>query len=93
MFRMSILVALTLFAPLAAAAESAAQTPPSRYSVEQARIETQQRSEHFSARGRIAPVESAGELREGQTFTLIGRLAKAGSGCPSGDQIFKHGFE
>ena len=47
----------------------------------------------YSLRARFAPAESAGELREGNNYTLIGRLAKGGVNCGIGGPIFSDGFE
>lgn len=52
-----------------------------------------QRSERFTLKARFAREESSGQLREGGAFALIGRLAKGGVSCPSGDGIFDDGFE
>lgn len=51
-----------------------------------------QQSDRYSLRARFAPVESAGELREGEHFTLIGRLAKGSVSCGAGT-VFSNGFE
>ena len=52
-----------------------------------------QRSSRYTLRARFAPVESAGELREGANFSLIGRFAKGGVSCGIGGVIFSNGFE
>jgi hypothetical protein len=53
---------------------------------------TGERAGRYTLRARLAPVESAGELRESGSFALIGRFAKAGASC-DGDRIFSDGFE
>ena len=52
-----------------------------------------QQSARYTLRARFAPAESAGELREGAHFTLIGRFAKGGVSCGIGGVIFSNGFE
>lgn len=51
-----------------------------------------QQGGRFTMRARFAPAESAGELREGANFTLIGRFAKGGMSCDF-TAIFSDGFE
>jgi hypothetical protein len=46
----------------------------------------------FRLKGRFAAEESAGELREGTRFILIGRLAKGTQSCDFG-ALFRNGFE
>ena len=46
----------------------------------------------FRVQARLAPAERAGELREGERFVLLGRLAKAAAAC-GGDPLFRNGFE
>ena len=43
-------------------------------------------------KARFAREESAGELREGGDFVLIGRFAKTGVSCDF-TEIFSNGFE
>ena len=97
MNRLSILAALWLLgATLPCAAEEAsASSSASRYSLRQVRAEasTVSDSGRYSVRARFAPAENAGELREGEHYTLIGRFAKAGSGCSAEGTIFRDGFE
>lgn len=100
MIRMSVCLALVvLTAPNAHAAEPAPSStstpsPSTRYTLKQARIDaTDTPTSRYSVNARFAPVESAGELREGATFSLIGRFAKAGSGCSIDGTIFRNGFE
>lgn len=52
-----------------------------------------QQSGRYTLRARFAPVESAGELREGGNFSLIGRFAKGSVSCGIGGVIFSNGFE
>jgi hypothetical protein len=75
-------------------ADAAPPAPaPSRYTLKQATVEpAPQRTGRYALRGRFAKAESAGELREGENFVLIGRFAKAGVGCSVG-RIFQNGFE
>ncbi len=96
-------LALLLLAPtLALAAEPAttvevihsASIAAPRFTLKSSTTETAaQQSSRYSVRARFAPVESGGELREGDQFTLIGRFAKAGVGCGTGGVIFSNGFE
>ena len=67
----------------------------SRLRLRETRLDTApEHGGRYTVRGRISPVASAGELREGDNFVLIGRFAKAGVGCgPAGDSIFRDGFE
>lgn len=51
-----------------------------------------QTSARFTVNARFAREESAGELREGGGFALIGRFAKVGQSCDF-TQIFRDGFE
>jgi hypothetical protein len=46
----------------------------------------------YSVRARFQAGERAGELREGERFALIGRLAKTGVGCDA-SVLFRNGFE
>jgi hypothetical protein len=87
-----LLAGMSCPAPAQAADEPARG---SRFSLRDARIEAApERAGRYSVRGRIAPVASAGELREGENFVLIGRFAKAGVGCGAdGGLIFRNGFE
>ena len=68
--------------------------PPSRYRLERSIVEpAAQEGGRYRVRARIAPAEQAGELREGDNFVLIGRIApKAASGC-STSTLFRNGFE
>jgi hypothetical protein len=50
-----------------------------------------QSSARYTLRARFDAPASAGELREGEHFTLIGRLAKGGLSCSGA--IFSNGFE
>jgi hypothetical protein len=92
-------LALGLTAPNAHAAEPAPSSPstpiPSaRYTLKQARIDaTETSTSRYTINARFAPVESAGELREVATFSLIGRFAKGGSSCSIDGTIFRNGFE
>ncbi len=89
-------VALTLLLCLGARASAAEgeTAPPSRLSLKSpARIEpAPQQSARYILKARLAREESAGELREGGGFALIGRFAKAGMNCDFSD-IFSNGFE
>lgn len=88
------IVSLGLLLPLpGSAAESA---------VERARLALKQppqiepaprQSGRFVMKARFAREEHSGQLREGGPFALIGRIAKRGVSCPSGDGIFDDGFE
>ena len=49
-------------------------------------------SPRFTLTARFAREESAGELREGGGFALIGRFAKTGASCDF-SAIFSNGFE
>lgn len=51
-----------------------------------------QTSARYTLNARFAREESAGELREGGGFALIGRFAKVGQSCDF-TQIFRDGFE
>ena len=51
-----------------------------------------QASARYTVNARFAREESAGELREGGGFALIGRFAKVGQSCDF-TQIFRDGFE
>ena len=93
-------LALLLLAPtLAHAAESAARaeanaTSTPRFTLTASSTEAApQQSGRYTLRARFAPVESAGELREGANFSLIGRFAKGGVNCGTGGVIFSNGFE
>jgi hypothetical protein len=67
---------------------------PSRFRLAASSTEAApQSSGRYSLRARFAPAESAGELREGGHFTLIGRLAKGNVSCSAGGTIFANGFE
>ena len=49
-------------------------------------------SGRYTLKARLAREESAGELREGGGFALIGRFAKTGASCDF-SAIFSNGFE
>lgn len=51
-----------------------------------------QRGQRFTVRARFAPASSAGDLREGTNFTLIGRFAKGGVSCDF-TAVFSDSFE
>jgi hypothetical protein len=71
-----------------------AASPPSRLLLVSSTTQAApQQSGRYSLRARFAPAESAGELREGGDFTLIGRFAKGAVICSSTDAIFRNGFE
>lgn len=68
-------------------------TPASRLSLKSARIEpAPAHAGRYTISGRFAAAESAGELREGGDFVLIGRFAKGNINCDAGT-IFLNGFE
>ena len=50
-------------------------------------------SGRFTVRARLAPRATAGELREGGSFSLIGRLAKGNAICAIGGALLRDGFE
>jgi hypothetical protein len=70
-------------------------TAAPRYTLKQTRVEAAPpRSGRYTLRARLAPAESAGELRDGGDFTLIGRFAKAAANCGiGGAAIFRDGFD
>ena len=75
-----------------ATAAASAATP--RFTLKSSSTEAApQQSGRYSLRARFAPVASAGELREGENFTLIGRFAKTVVGCGTGGLPFSDGFE
>lgn len=92
-------LALLLLVPMfALAAEPAtateASTAASRFKLKSSSTEAApQQSNRFTLRARFTPVASAGELREGEDFTLISRFAKTGVSCGTGGSIFTNGFE
>ena len=96
-------LALLLLAPVlvfaagpAASAEpaTAASVATPRFTLKSSSTEAApQQSGRYSLRARFAPVENAGELREGDHFTLIGSFAKGGVSCGIGGVIFSNGFE
>lgn len=47
----------------------------------------------FQVRARLAREATAGELREGREFVLLGRLAKAGAAACGSHTLFRDGFE
>ena len=67
-------------------------SPPARLRLEAPRLEPVQAGGRFALRGRFQREESAGELREGGTFQLIGRFGKAGQSCDF-NALFRIGFE
>ena len=97
MIRISFCLALglALATQHAHAAEPArTPTPTSRYTLKQARVDAAATpTSRYTVNARFAPIESAGELREGATFSLIGRFGKAGSSCGTDGTIFRNGFE
>ncbi len=83
---------LCAFAGPVSAAEPDATT--SRLSLRNVSVEpAPQRSSRYRLQARFAPQASAGELREGGSFSLIGRFAKASVSCTIDSSIFKNGFE
>lgn len=98
----SIALAIFLLAPMLAlaaepatraAATTAASAAKSRFTLKSSSTEAApQQSGRYALRARFAPVESAGELREGENFTLIGRFAKGAVSCDF-TAIFSNGFE
>ncbi len=98
-FQHAACLALLLLPPtLSGAAESAkateANTATSRFKLKSSGTETApQQSGRYTLRARFALAESAGELREGANFTLIGRFAKAGLNCATSGNLFANGFE
>lgn len=86
-------IAMCLLVPMFAfAADPATSTTP-RFTLKSSSTEAAPRqSGRYALRARFAPIESAGELREGKNFTLIGRFAKGGASC-DGTTIFSNGFE
>jgi hypothetical protein len=79
------------------AAESAAEPGSPRYALRSTPtiepVASASTSGRYTLRARLAPEASAGELREGANFTLIGRFAKGAVICSAGDAIFRNGFE
>ena len=91
----SLALGLCVCAPIAIAAEptpNAEVSASSRYRLTSSSSEPTRTSDRYTLRARFAPLESAGELREGSGFTLIGRFAKAGASCDA-NTLFKNGFE
>lgn len=76
------------------ASDNTPPNAPPRLALKQApRIESAlQQSGRYTLTARFAREESAGELREGGDFALIGRFAKTGLSCDAG-AIFSNGFE
>ena len=95
--RLVICIALCVGAANALAAEdspSAPTTPASpRYRLDRAQIEAAPVSSRYRVKARIAPLDSAGELRESPHYVLIGRFAKAAQSCGTDGTIFRNGFE
>lgn len=101
MVRIAIVMLLCV-SPLAFAAEPATSTAVStavntaapRFTLKSSSTEAApQQSGRYSLRARFAPLSSAGELREGEHFTLIGRFAKGGVSCGTSGLPFSDGFE
>ena len=90
----SIAAAMLLLAPmLVFAAEPATSAAKPRFTLKSSSTEAApQQSGRYRLRARFAPVESTGELRESENFTLIGRFAKGGASCDF-TAIFSNGFE
>jgi hypothetical protein len=88
--------ALAGVAPLAAAGAPDADPdakPSSRFTTRNARLDdVPQGAGRYQLRARFAAPETAGDLREGGGWALIGRFAKAGASCDF-DPIFRDGFE
>jgi hypothetical protein len=82
-------------ASTADAVEPRSSATPPRLAFASVRIDAvPTESRYRVARVRVSPVESAGELREGAGYALIGRFAKAaGAGCAGDSSIFRNGFE
>ena len=77
----------------AAAGTQAAPASSSRFKLREARVyESKYGDGRFRIRARFAPVERTGDLREGGTFSMLGRFAKAGVSCDL-NAIFRDGFE
>lgn len=76
------------------AAPAMAQPPPSTLSLKSSpRIEAApQHGGRFTLKARIAREEKAGELRQGDQFTLIGRIGLLGESCDF-SVLFSNGFE
>jgi hypothetical protein len=88
----SIAVAMFMLTPMIAA-EPATGAAKQRFTLKSSSSDVApQHSGSYSMRARFAPAESAGELREGKHFTLIGRFAKGGMNCDA-STIFSNGFE
>lgn len=87
-------IAMCLLAPMFAfAAEPATSAAKPRFMLKSSSTEAApQQSGRYALRARFAPVESAGELREGENFTLIGRFAKGTVSCDF-TAIFSNSFE
>ncbi|MCI1711175.1 MAG: hypothetical protein LKM32_01040 [Chiayiivirga sp.] len=99
--RRAISLACGLMLALAAGSSLAAEPPApaiatstSRFALKHPpRIEpTPQQAGRYTLKARFAREESAGELREGERFTLIGRLVKGGASCDA-NTLFSNGFE
>ena len=90
-----VLLMLALAAMSATPAETRAEASATvpRFTLKSSSTEVApQQSGHYSLRARFAPAESAGELREGDHFTVIGRFAKGTVNCDF-NAIFSNGFE
>jgi hypothetical protein len=89
-------IALLPTAPLARTArvDSAPPAPhQSGFTLRESRFDAvPTQGSRYSVRARFQAEESAGELREGERFALIGRLAKTGVGCDA-SVLFRNGFE
>lgn len=101
-FNHAVCLALLLLVPMyalafepATAAEliTPSDVAKSRFTLKSSSTEVvPQQSGRYALRARFAPVESAGELREGDHFTVIGRFAKGTVNCDF-NAIFSNGFE
>lgn len=90
---LSLVFTLMIIAPPSCSADAAQGAPSGLRLRSEPVIEAApQRGQRFSVRARFAPVPSAGELREGPNFTLIGRLAKGAASCDF-SAVFSDGFE
>lgn len=90
----TLLLPLALASTCVAASDNAPSSKAPRLTLKQApRIESAlQQSGRYTLTARFAREESAGDLREGGDFALIGRFAKTGVSCDAG-AIFSNGFE
>lgn len=89
-----LLLGIAQHAMGAAGAAAVPDAHAARLSLREARIERAgEQAGRYTVRARFAPQESAGELREGEGFALIGRLAKAGAAACGTGTVFRNGFE